>query len=74
MIVVPVSKSTSQARRGPTVISLPSGVAGLPNASFALCHQVTTLDRSRLTQRLGSLPVELLRQVENAVKAALDLD
>ncbi len=74
IIVVPISTSAAQARRGPTVVVLPGGTAGLPRTSFALCHQVTTLDRSKLTKRLGSLPFEALRQVEEGLKAATDLE
>jgi mRNA-degrading endonuclease toxin of MazEF toxin-antitoxin module len=46
----------------------------LPKTSFAVCHQVTTLDRAKLTKRVGSLPSESLREVEEGLKAALDLD
>jgi mRNA-degrading endonuclease toxin of MazEF toxin-antitoxin module len=42
--------------------------------SFAVCHQVTTLDRVKLTKRLGALPSESLREVEEGLKAAMDLD
>lgn len=42
--------------------------------SFALCHQVTTLDRSKLAKRLGALPAEIMRSVEEGLKAAMDLD
>jgi mRNA-degrading endonuclease toxin of MazEF toxin-antitoxin module len=34
---------------------------------------VTTLDRAKLTKRMGILSPELLRVVEEALKAALDL-
>jgi mRNA-degrading endonuclease toxin of MazEF toxin-antitoxin module len=40
----------------------------------ALCHQVTTLDRAKLTQRLGALSPALLEGIEEGLKAALDLD
>jgi mRNA-degrading endonuclease toxin of MazEF toxin-antitoxin module len=43
-------------------------------ASVAVCHQVTTLDRSKLTRRIGVLPSGILREVDGALKAALDLD
>jgi mRNA interferase MazF len=72
--LVPISTSASQGRRGPTIVELPGGAAGLPKASFAVCHQVTTLDRVKLTKRVGALPSELLREVEAGLKAAMDLD
>jgi mRNA interferase MazF len=74
IIVVPISTSTSQSKRGPTVIELSGGTAGLPKTSFAVCHQVTTLDRAKLAKRVGTLPSESLREVEEGLKAAMDLD
>jgi mRNA-degrading endonuclease toxin of MazEF toxin-antitoxin module len=74
IIVVPITTSASQGKRGPTVVELPGGVAGLPKASLAVCHQVTTLDRSKLTKMAGLLPQKLLHNVDEALKAALDLD
>jgi mRNA-degrading endonuclease toxin of MazEF toxin-antitoxin module len=64
----------SQGKRGPTVIELLGGTAGLQKKSFAVCHQVTTLDRAKLAKRVGSLPSQLLREVEEGLKAAIDLD
>jgi mRNA interferase MazF len=74
IIVVPISTSAAQGKRGPTVVELPGGSAGLPRVSFAICHQVTTLDRAKLTKRIGALPFELMREVESGLKAAMDLD
>lgn|ERR1039458_7558176 len=74
IIVLPISTSASQSRRGPTVVEIPAGAGGLPKASFAVCHQVTTLDRAKLTKRIGTLAGEVLREVELGLKAAMDLD
>jgi mRNA interferase MazF len=74
IIVVPISTSSSRGKRGPTVIEIPGGTAGLSKTSFAVCHQVTTLDRAKLTRRLGTLPSEALCEVEEGLKAAMDLD
>lgn len=74
IIVVPISTSSAQGKRGLTVIELSGGTAGLPKTSFAVCHQVTTLDRAKLTKRAGGLPSDSLRQVEEGLKAAMDLD
>ena len=74
IIVVPISTSSLQAQRGPTVVPLPARVAGLPKPSVAVCHQVTTLDRAKLTKKMGTLPPEALRDVEEGLRAALDLD
>jgi|ERR1051326_2520152 len=74
IIVVPISTSGSQARRGLTVIEIPAGTSGLPKTSYALCHQVTTLDRAKLTKRIGTLPTHLLEELDIGLKAAMDLD
>jgi mRNA interferase MazF len=63
-----------QAKRSVTVVVLPAGTAGLPQPSVVLCHQVTTLDRRKLVQRIGSLPTPSMKEVEAALRAALDLD
>jgi mRNA interferase MazF len=73
IIVVPVSTSAAQAKRGLTAVLLSPGAGGLAQESVALCHQVTTLDRNKLTQRIGELAPSQLRQVEVGLKAALDL-
>src|SRR5271166_5403476 len=74
IIVVPVSSSVAQAKRGPSVVAVPAGVAGLRRPSVALCHQVTTLDRPKLTKRIGALPADLLGDVERGLRAAMDLE
>jgi mRNA interferase MazF len=74
VIVVPCSTSQSQKRRGPTAVALTEGTGGLPADCVALCHQITTLDRSKLTQRIGALPEPDLLAVEDGIKAAVDLD
>lgn len=74
IIVVPVSSSAKQAARGPTAVALPKGAGGLTRKSVALCHQVTTLDRAKLKNRLGSLTSNDLRRVAAGLKASLDLE
>jgi mRNA interferase MazF len=74
VIVIPVSTSETQLLRGPTVVALPRGTAGLKKAGVALCHQVTTLDRAKLTQRLGTLTGDELHGIAEALKSALDID
>lgn len=72
-IVVPLSTSPRQAGRGPTAVPIPRGSAGLNRESVALCHQVTTLDRSKLRQHVGTLPTALVLALADGLKAALDL-
>jgi len=74
IVVVPISTSASQARRSLTTPELPAGAASLPRSSVAICHQVTTLDRSKLSSRIGELPNDLMQKIADGLKAALDLD
>ena len=73
IIVVPLSTSPIQARRAPTVVPLAAGTAGLTVASCVVCHQITTLDRTNLSERIGALPPKLLGQVEAALLSAVDI-
>ena len=73
IIVVPLSTSLAQAGRGPSAVLIPREVAGLSRESVALCHQVTTLDRAKLVQRIGELSATELSKVEDGIKAAMDL-
>jgi mRNA-degrading endonuclease toxin of MazEF toxin-antitoxin module len=69
-----VSTSEAAARRGPTAVALVAGAGGLPRPGVAICHQVTTLDRAKLTERLGTLSAVAIAAVERGLKAALDID
>lgn len=70
IIVVPISTSINQARR-PSAIPLFIGESGLSQDSVALCHQVTTIDKSKLLTRLGSLEDERMAEIELGLKAAM---
>ncbi len=56
------------------MVSLAQGTGGLPAECVALCHQITTLDRSKLTQRIGALPEPDLLAIEDGIRAAIDFD
>ena len=73
IIVVPLSTSAAQRRRGPTAIVLTRGTGGLRKESVALCHQVTTLDRTKLVEHIGELLAASLRRVNDGLRAALAL-
>ena len=74
IVIVPISSSRRALRPGPSVALLARGTAGLQRASAALCHQITTVDRAKLTERIGALPPSDLARVEDGIRAALDLD
>jgi mRNA interferase MazF len=74
IIVVPMSTSPAQSLRGPTAIPISAAEAGLAKAGVALCHQITTLDRSKLSRWVGKLSSRALTQVEEGLRAAIDID
>ena len=74
IVVVPLSSSAAQARRGPTAVMLAAGPSGLRVESVALCHQVTTLDRAKLRERIGELDSEDMSRVDMGLKNALSLE
>jgi mRNA interferase MazF len=73
VIVIPLSTSQKQAKRGPTVVALAAGIGGLADDSVAICHQITTLDRAKLTDRIGALPQLAISAIEKALLAAVDI-
>ena len=73
IIVIPVSTSSAQARRGSTAVLLPQNIGGLNQESIALCHQITTLDRAKLQEKIGELSSEWILKIEEGIKTATDL-
>ena len=73
LLVVPVTTSTLQAKRLPTIVLVPEGVGGLQQQSSVVCHQVTTLDRSKIGPLIGVLPSEYMTQIGDALKRAMEL-
>jgi mRNA interferase MazF len=71
-IVVPF---TTKIRRAvlPSHVFVPAGTGGLDQDSVALCEQIRVCDRSRLGDRMGTLPGHAMDQVDKALKAILDL-
>jgi mRNA-degrading endonuclease toxin of MazEF toxin-antitoxin module len=56
------------------VVPLARGTGGLPVDCVAICHQITTLDRSKLIEEIGSLPLSALQAVERGIQAAIGLE
>ena len=73
IIVVPVTTSHRQAVRGPTVVTLSGAGSGLSPNSMAVCHQITTLDRSKIDTRIGTLSQAEMEAIEQGILAACDL-
>ena len=70
-VVVPLTKNT--ARLSPSHAIIPKGTARLTFKSKVVTEQVKAVDQQRIIKRLGSLPPDLLAQVERALKNTLAL-
>jgi len=75
-----VAQITSVTRRAlePTqlliVLATPEGQqSGLRQDSVVNCVNLLTLDKGQVLRKLGSLPASVMQQVNNCLKAALDL-
>ena len=55
----------------PTHITLPAGEFGLPKDSVVLLEQIRTLDKRRLKERIGELPLNLMSRVNEALLISL---
>lgn len=71
--VIPITSSGRPARRSHTTVPLEAGAAGLTQDSVAICHQVTTLDRTKFVRKLGALAPGQMQEVELGVVKALDM-
>ncbi len=53
--VIPLTSRKAKRRIYPNETLVPANVSGLALESIALCYQIRTLDKRRLTRRLGIL-------------------
>jgi mRNA interferase MazF len=72
--IVPITsrKDRKPARIGEVLVH--AGTGGLPRESFIICHQVRTVDKSRLGKMYGVLAdSNIQRQVIDALALCLDI-
>ena len=55
-------------------VEVPAGTGNLSSRSKVMVNQTRAVDKSRLTQFIGSLPEPLLLKVKQALKLHYDLD
>jgi len=58
----------------PTNVEIKAKESGLDFNSTILLNQIRTVDKSRIVRKLGELDTLLMKKVNLAIKAALDLD
>lgn len=65
--------SNMNLAQAPGNVMLPRKTSGLPRDSAANVSQVITLDKSFLTERIGTLPAILMERVEDGLRLVLGL-
>ncbi len=70
-VVIPI---TSKVRlSSPSMVSFERGVANLSRPSTVICHQITTVDRSKFGKLIGSFSKIELEQIQAGIQAALGM-
>jgi mRNA interferase MazF len=71
-IIVPF---TTRLRRKqlPSHVLVPAGEGGLTQDSVALAEQIRVVDQGRLLKHLGALSAARMQEVDDALRAVLDL-
>lgn len=72
-VIVVVITSNVELAKAPGNVLLPRKATGLPRESVANVSQVITVDKSFLTERVSSLPDDLLEQVDAGLRLVLCL-
>ncbi len=55
----------------PTHIELHKDVSPLPKGSVVLLEQIRTIDKSRIKEKIGELPPEIMQNIDNALLISL---
>ena len=66
--------STRRTRAYPFQVAITAGESGLPMDSMIKCEQIQTIDRGRLSERVGVLGSDKVREVDLAVHRSLGLE
>ena len=72
VIVCAITSQMTKAKL-PTHIELPSSLFNLPKDSVALLEQIRTLDKRRLREKLTSLSLTKMKEVDRAILISLGL-
>ncbi|MDR3556142.1 MAG: type II toxin-antitoxin system PemK/MazF family toxin [Syntrophobacteraceae bacterium] len=72
-IVIPLTSRVSEKSCPPNVL-FKAGVAGLPKNSELVTNQIRAVDKSRVGDRLGSVPDKLMEAVEMAILPTLGME
>lgn len=72
-VVTVVPLTTSDAPAKPFQVAIPAGVAGLRRGAKAMAEQVRTVSAGRVGPSIGSLPLEYVARLDDALRRHLGL-
>ncbi len=72
-VIVVIITSNIQLADAPGNVLLPCEISGLPRDSVANVSQIFTVDKTFLTERIGSLPDHLQEEVDDGLRMVLYL-
>jgi mRNA interferase MazF len=72
-VIIVVITSNLRLAEAPGNVLLPHKLTGLTKDSVANVSQVLTVDKGFLTEKVGSLPSFLFREVENGLRLVMGL-
>lgn len=72
VVIVPLTTNLRLAD-APGNVSIPRGVAGLPDSSVAQVSGVMTVNRAQSLERIGALPPALVEELDRGLRLALAL-
>ena len=70
-IIAAATTSKLTKAKLPTHIELTRGYSPLPKTSIVLLEQIRTIDKSRIKEKIGELPPEIMQQIDNALLVSL---
>lgn len=72
-VIAAAITSQQNKSRLPTHIDISAKSVGLSKNSVVLLEQIRTLDKRRLKERMGSLDIDLMQQVDDAIAVSFGL-
>ncbi len=69
--IIPITSKTGKVY--PFEVLIPEGMANLPEDSKVKANQIRTVDKKRIKDIIGTIPADILKEIEKAVKIHLDL-
>jgi mRNA interferase MazF len=74
IVVALITGYKKENKSYPFKVFISAKETGLPEDSLVACNQILTVDRSRLTQKLGVIPEKRMQTIDMALIQHLDLD